>query len=107
MRTRRSYRNQDRLFKAIGKELSNAAIRESLFCGLFPTGWSWCDTAIEENGDYKQIAYMSYRKLELEVYVPSSPLLPLIRKDAAELQAKRGQEYAIAGNMVITLGGTR
>ena len=105
MRTRRNYRNQDRLFKAIGNELSDAAIRSRLFCGCFPTGWSWCDMAIEENGDYKKIAYMSYRKLELEVYAPNSPLLPLIRKDAAELQAKRGQEYAIAGNMVVTLGG--
>jgi hypothetical protein len=80
-------------------------LRERLFCGVFPTGWSWCDRSIEEHGDYVRVAYMSFATLELEISRPKSPLLPLIQKDAAELQARRGQEYQVStAGQTVTLG---
>lgn len=32
---------------------------ERLFIGCFPTGWVFCDKAIEKQGDYLRVAYQS------------------------------------------------
>ena len=81
--------------------------KSSLFVGCFPTGLVYCDRQIEVNGDYKRIAYLNYGTLKLEIDDPKSPLLPLVQEDAARMQARRGELFAIAGNMSVTLGGGR
>lgn len=74
------------------------------FCGMYPCGLVYADRGIEEHGDYKRVAFLSYRTLVLEIDDPSSPLLERVRADAAAVQARRGQPYQVAGNMTITLG---
>jgi hypothetical protein len=87
---------------------SEALLKERLFCGIFPTGWSWADRAIEEHGDYQTVAYMSFEKLELEIRKPGSPLVPMIQKHAEELQAKRGQQYQVSTcGQTVMLGGMK
>lgn len=105
MRTRRSPRNQQRLYNSISLELAQAALKERLFIGCFPTGLVYCDKSIEEHGDYKKIAYLNYNTLELEIYSPKSPLLPAIKRDAIAMQHMRGKPFPIAGNMTVILGG--
>ena len=79
---------------------------DRIFCGYFPTGYVWADRKREVAGDYKKLAYMSYRGLRLELQ-PDCPaeLAEIIRKDAAGIQARRGEREQIAGNMSVTLGG--
>lgn len=74
------------------------------FAGNYPCGVVYADRGIEEHGDYKRVAFLSYSKLELEIDDPRSPLLERVKADAAAMQARRGQPYQIAGNMTITLG---
>jgi len=76
-----------------------------IFAGCFPTGIVYADTKHETNGDYTRLAYLNYRTLELEIEknCPRA-LAEEIRADAATIQAKRGERFAIAGNMSITLG---
>lgn len=82
-----------------------ASLNERLFCGVFPGGFSWADRAIEEHGDYQTVAFMPFGTLELDIRKPGSPLLPLIQAWAAELQAKRGQQYQVSGSgQTVTLG---
>lgn len=86
-------------------DVDSTLLNQRLFCGVFPTGWSWCDRAIEEHGDYVTVAYMSFRTLELEIRKPKSPLLPLVKASAARLQAMRGQEYQVStSGQTVTLG---
>lgn len=79
----------------------------SLFIGCYPTGLVYADTSNEVDGDYKRIAYLNYRTLELEIDDAKSPLLPLVMADAERMKAKRGERYQIAGNMSVILGRER
>ena len=72
------------------------ALRDALFIGIFPGGIVYCDRTKEEHGDYKKIAFLPYGSLKLEVYAPESKLVPAIQAHAAEIQARRGQEFAIS-----------
>lgn len=110
MRTRHSVRNQDRIYKQIGRELqaeANAAreLRERYFAGVYPTGISYCDKATEEHGDYVCVAFLPFRELELEIRKPRHPLLPMIRENAAQIIARRGEQYPTSScGQYITLG---
>lgn len=73
-----------------------AGMRDRLFIGIFPTGISYADRATEEHGDYAKVAFLSYESLELEIRRPRSPLLPLIREDAARMQARRGEDFQVS-----------
>lgn len=77
---------------------------ERLFIGCYPTGLVYADKGIEVAGDYKRIAYLNYATLVLDVDDLKSVLLPAIREDAARMQAQRGEQFPIAGNMSVTLG---
>ena len=77
---------------------------QRLFIGKYPCGLVYADRDKEVQGDYKRIAFLSYSKLELEIDDKRSPLLAEVKAHAATVQAKRGQEYSIAGNMSIILG---
>ena len=83
-------------------------LQAKLFIGVFPGGISYCDRTIDDKGDFLRVAFLPYRSLELKEYEPAHPLLPLIRKDAQAMQARRGEEFPIdgAGHTVI-LGGAK
>lgn len=82
--------------------------REKLFCGVFPTGFVWADRSNTVHGDYKRLAYMNFEslKLDLEKDCPAD-LQELIVKDAAEIQARRGELYKTdeCGHAVLLGGG--
>lgn len=78
---------------------------ERIFSGNFPTGIGYADCTRERHGDYVQLGFLSYSSLELVIEKDCPPHLEsVIRLWASTLQEMRGQEYAIAGNMIITLG---
>lgn len=41
------------------------SIEERLFAGIFPTGLFIADRGVDEGGDYKRLAFVLYRNLEL------------------------------------------
>lgn len=76
-----------------------------LLC-IMPTGWWWSDRTREEDGDYVQLAFLSFSKLELEIF-SSCPerLRQRIERKAAEFQALEGQDYRIStSGQTIRLG---
>jgi hypothetical protein len=83
-----------------------APLCERIMCGVFPTGWSWADTAVERDGDYRKLAYMSFSKLELELQPDCPPeFKPYLEAEAAKLQARRGERYVVSTcGQYVTLG---
>ncbi len=82
-----------------------AGIAERLFCGVFPEGFSWADRAKQEHGDYKKVAFLSFRDLKFTVCDPASPLLATVKREAAKLQARRGERFETsASGQGVTLG---
>jgi hypothetical protein len=79
---------------------------DPLFSGVFPTGISYCDRRVEEHGDYKRCALLSFSTLELDIRKGcSSDLKARIIEDAAKIQARRGEQYQVSGSgQTITLG---
>lgn len=71
-------------------------MNRNLFIGVFPAGISYCDTSREEHGDYKKVAFLSFRSLSLEIYSPSSKLLDDIRSHAESIIAKRGESFTVS-----------
>lgn len=66
-----------------------------LFAGVYPTGIVYADTAKEEHGDYKTIAFLSYRTLILEWWGQCPrELKKEIETEAAIIQAQRGQFFS-------------
>lgn len=81
-------------------------LKSRLFAGVFPAGISWADKAHEENGDYKRVAFLSYETLKLDVHNPRSPLLPMVREEAAKIQARRGEHFQVSTcGQTVLLGG--
>ena len=106
MKTRRSPRNQQRLYRAIGKELSESAIKSRLFMGVYPCGIVYADMAIEEHGDFKRVAFLPYSTLVLDVDAPKSPLMPAVLDDVKRMQALKGTEYRVSEcGQTVLLGG--
>lgn len=80
---------------------------ERLFAGVYPTGIVYADRSREEHGDYKRLAFLSFRTLELEWSkgVPAD-LRRLIESDAAAIQARRGEDFEVsAAGQTVRLGG--
>lgn len=79
---------------------------DHLFVGVFPAGISYADRSREEHGDYMKVAFLPFDSLELVVYKPKSPLLALIRADAAKIAARRGESYQVSSSgQTVRLGG--
>lgn len=79
--------------------------RPRLFIGNFDTGIVYADRYSEENGDYKKIAILFYSDLRLEIDDPKSPLLEEVKAHAAQIQARKGEQYQIStSGQTITLG---
>jgi hypothetical protein len=70
---------------------------KSLFIGSYPCGIVYADRSQEVGGDYKRLAFLPYRELELQ-FQPDCPEVfrEIIRQDASEIQAKRGQQYQVS-----------
>jgi hypothetical protein len=69
---------------------------DRLFAGVYSTGIVYADKAREVHGDYKRVAFLPYSSLVLEIADPNSPLIERVKSDAAALQARRGQVFAIS-----------
>jgi hypothetical protein len=78
---------------------------DRLFVGTFPTGLVYADRWVEEHGDYRRLAYLNYRTLELDIErsVPAE-LKKRIVSDAEGIRAMAGTGYAVAGNQYVVLG---
>lgn len=73
-----------------------AAKKFNLFVGCFPGGDVYCNKAVEEHGDYKQIAFIDYKgDLRLSVdpsYIPGDVLLR-IEHDADTKKARFREQW--------------
>lgn len=79
---------------------------DPIFRCIMSTGWWWSDRTREQNGDYTKLAFLSFSKLELEIF-PGCPKAwrPKIEKEAARYQAMKGEAYQIStAGQTITLG---
>jgi hypothetical protein len=81
------------------------SIASRIFIGSFPTGLNYADRKREKHGDWAKLARLRWDTLELE-FEKDCPeeLKDYIRKDAAILQAKAGDEYPWTTTQTITLG---
>ena len=80
---------------------------ERLFVGVYPAGISYADRSREKHGDYARCAFLPFGSLKLEVE-PDCPrdLRAFIVKDAAKIQARRGEQYVVSGSgQTVLLGG--
>lgn len=90
-----------------GPDYSGApTLKDRLFIGMFPAALVYADRGIEEHGDYRRLASLSYDTLELSINDPRSALIPLVIEHARRYQARRGERISIAGNMTALLGRT-
>jgi hypothetical protein len=69
---------------------------DNLFIGVYPTGIVYADKRVEDHGNYKKVAFLSYRTLELEISVPDSDLLDAIVEDAKTIQARKGEHFQVS-----------
>lgn len=71
--------------------------KDALFIGVYPTGLVYADRRHEKHGDYKRCAYLNYRTLALDIAPDcSADLLDTIKADAAKMQSKRGEPFALS-----------
>lgn len=78
-----------------------------LFAGIFPCGIVYADRKREKGGDYARCAFLPFSSLELQIERDCpKELRDEIIKDAAAIQARKGERFAISscGQSVI-LGG--
>ena len=78
-----------------------------LIC-YFPAGIAYVDRLHEESGDYRRVAFLSYRTLKFEpAKNADESLLGQARQHALAIQSMRGQELVVStcGQTVI-LGET-
>ena len=83
---------------------------ERVFVGTFPTGISYADRTLEIGGDYKRLAFLPFTTLVLEWTAKRVPpdLRDYIERDAARLQARRGEFYEVSqAGQTVLLGGAR
>ena len=72
-------------------------MNERIFSGVYPTGIIWADRFNEEHGDYKRLAYLNFKTLELQIE-KSCPkdLISFIQADAKLIQDKKGENYQVS-----------
>lgn len=87
-------------------DIPTPAENDPIFRCIMSTGWWWSDRTREEHGDYAKLAFLSFSKLELEIF-PGCPKAwrPKIEAEAAAYQARKGEAYQIStAGQTITLG---
>lgn len=77
-----------------------------IFAAVYPTGIGYADRSKEVHGDYKRLAFLTFRTLALTIE-PGCPAD--IRRDieasAAAIQARRGEPYQVStSGQTVTLG---
>lgn len=79
---------------------------DRLFIGVFPAGLVYADRHRQEGGDYKRLAFLSYRTLRLTVEADCpADLRAEIEADAKAMQARRGEAYQVsATGQTVILG---
>lgn len=88
------------------KKLSPANVEARLFAGVFPCGIVYADRGREVSGDYARLGFLDYGTLTL-ILEKNCPVefAEAIRADAAEIQAKKGQDFRISTvGQVVRLG---
>ena len=82
---------------------------EDIFVGVYPAGLVYADKRREENGDYARLAFLSYATLRLEWHSSrpvDSAIREWIERDAAAVQARRGEAYQVSAcGQTVKLGG--
>lgn len=74
------------------KQSRNTASR--LFVGIYATGIVYSDRAQEAHRDYQRLAFLSFSTLELKIEKNCpADLAKQIKRDAAKIQARRGERY--------------
>ena len=70
---------------------------DRIFAGVSPGGIVYADRTREVGGDYKRLAFLPFKSLELE-FERDCPheLRPAIEADAATIQARRGEYFQIS-----------
>ncbi len=78
-----------------------------IFIGVYPEGLVYADRMREVGGDYARLAFLSYRTLELQFDAGCPEYIrPWITKDAAAMQARRGESFQISScGQTVLLGG--
>lgn len=80
--------------------------KDALFIGVYSEGLSYCDRRREKSGDYVRVAFLSFRTLELRIYPEMrKDMRDLVERNAAEVQARRGETYEISACGQTTLLG--
>ena len=79
---------------------------DPIFLAIMPTGWWWTDRTREEHGDYAKLAFLSFSKLELEIFKGCpEDLRERIEKQAEKFRAMSGEDYQISSSgQTIRLG---
>lgn len=77
-----------------------------LFSGIYPSGIVYADRFNERGGDYKRLAFLPFATLDLKLEHDCPPSLRAeIERDAAVIQAKRGEAFQVStSGQTITLG---
>jgi hypothetical protein len=87
--------------------------QERLFIGITPTGIKYADREVEDQGDYKVVAFLPFDTLKAELrtqdkaYIASLPpaFKARVNEDVKAMRAKAGQEFAIdASGHTVRLG---
>jgi hypothetical protein len=82
-------------------------MQDRIFIGVFPGGIVYADRHVEEQRDYKKLAFLPYDTLELDIQADCpAELISEIVHSAAKIQAKRGEEFPISssGGQSVLLG---
>lgn len=76
-----------------------------LFIGCYEGGLMYCDRLVQDAGDYRRVAFLPYRSLVLDIESQCPAVLrPLILAHAADMQARKGEQFWHAGNAWVILG---
>jgi hypothetical protein len=95
--------------KSVAAKLARRSTVDRLFIGVYPTGIVYADRSREKHGDYARCGFLSFDTLALDLK-PDCPkvLRAFIEKDAARIQAKRGEPYQVSeSGQTVTLGRGR
>lgn len=79
---------------------------DRLFIGVYPTGIVYADMEVEELGDYRRLAFLPFKTLDLEwaKRVPCE-LKKQIQEDAAKIIARKGEKFQVSTcGQTVTLG---
>ncbi|MFA5352686.1 MAG: hypothetical protein WC291_00490 [Thermodesulfovibrionales bacterium] len=89
--------------------LKVAEVKEPrLFIGHMATGISYCDREVEEDADYKKLAFLPYDTLELEIRRGCPlDLQQAIIADARTLQGRKGEHYQVTTSGQTVLLGSK